>query len=343
MTNQKSEHQNLTNLIIKSVRGAQMEEVFFEEIYSNPKLTAGENEFLFFIKPEITSPSSSINLERTLTLIQNRIENFGFNLHNIKILSAKYLDKYDIIAQHYGVINRVSTKAKENLTESAAEKFTDIYGKTVHEVNITGALEFLDQYPEFNAYTLEKHWRTLESKKLGSGIYCVKTMIGPDVIYLINGFHPKQLKHFTEKGKSILVMTLSGNLSWAEARNNFAGATDPILANEGSLRRDLMVMKSELGLPEISQGVNGVHLSAGPVEALIELKRFNSDFSGESQGKDFSDFSFGVKLMEMFNQKQFDKIVSNTNLIVDGKSLSIFELTEDKDSTRALSILKELI
>jgi hypothetical protein len=102
-------------------------------------------------------------------------------------------------------------------------------------------------------------------------------------------------------------------------------------------------MKSALGLPEISQGANGVHLSAGPVEALIELKRFNSDFSGERPTMDYTDFPFGVKLRKEFSEKQYEKIVSNINVMVNGKLLSIFELTEDKDAGAAISILKKLL
>ncbi len=334
---------NLTTIIFESIKKAQKEEIFFKEIYSNSELLTGKNEFLFFIKPEITLPSATIQLKEVLDLIQEKINFFGLKIHNVKILSAKYLEQYNIIAQHYGVINKISTNAIQNMSESAKEKFKEIYGKAVNEVKVLGGSEFLKQYPDFNAYAADYLWQNIENKKLAGGTYCEVIKIDDETIYLINGFHPRQLKHFTEKGRSIVIMTLSGDLSWGEARNNFIGTTNPSIANKGSLRREFLENKTALGLPEVSQGVNGVHLSAGPVEALVELKRYNSDFSDIAQTKDFSTFSFGKKLKEVFPNSKFDNIIDNINLQVNGKIISVFDLTEEKDSNDAITLLVENI
>lgn len=333
---------SLTAIISASIKKAQREEIFFEEIYKNSNLPVGKNEFLFFVKPEITAPSTSIQLEKVLDLVQDKIKEFGLTIHNVKILSAKYLEQYNIIAQHYGVINKISSDAVQNMSESAKEKFKEIYSKSVNEVKVLGGTELLEQYPNFNAYVADYLWQNLENKKLAGGTYCEVIKVDDEIIYLINGFHPRQLKHFTEKGRSIAVMTLSGDLSWSDARNNFIGATNPLNANKGSLRREFLDNKTGLGLAEVSQGVNGVHLSAGPVEALIELKRYNSNFAVPNGTKDFSEFSFGKTLKENFNG-EFEKIVENSNVNINGKSISIFDLTEEKNSVEAIDLLKSVI
>lgn len=333
---------NLTTIISDNIKKAQQEEIFFEEIYKNSNLPVGKNEFLFFIKPEITAHSKSIQLEKVLDLVQDKIKEFGLNIHNVKILSAKYLEQYNIIAQHYGVINKISSNAVQNMSESAKEKFKEIYGKSVNEVKVLGGSELLEQYPNFNAYVADYLWQNVENKKLAGGTYCEVIKVDDETIYLINGFHPRQLKHFTEKGRSIVIMTLSGDLSWSDARNNFIGATNPSNANKGSLRREFLDNKNDLGLSEVSQGVNGVHLSAGPVEALIELKRYNSNFSEQNGTKDFAEFSFGKLLMENFNG-EFQKIVENSNVNLNEKSISIFDLTEEKNSVEAIDLLKSVI
>ncbi len=334
--------ENLTSLIAESVKKAQNGNITFEEIYNNSTAKVGRNEFIFFIKPEILVKSDKIKLDKVLELIQKKIEAFGFNIHNIKILSANYLDQYNIIAQHYGVINKISSNAVANMSESAKDKFNELTGKSINEVKVLGGSEFIEQYPHFNAYSLDFLWQNLENKKIAGGTYFEPIKVDDEIIYVINGFHPRQLKHFTEAGRSIVVMTLSSDMSWTEARSNFIGATNPNNANQGSLRREFLDNKEALGLAEVSQGVNGVHLSAGPVEALIELKRYNSNFADNSQIKDFSDYSFGKQLQENFNG-QFDDIVNNINVIVDGKATSIFDLTEEKDSNEALEILKQFL
>ena len=333
--------QNHTNEILNFVKKAQKEEILFQEIYNNSDQTTGKNEFLFFVKPEITLDSEKINAGKILDMIQEKIAGSGFKIHNIKILSAKYLDKFDIIAQHYGVINKISSNAVQNLSEGAKEKFKELYGKSVNEVKVLGGIEFLNEYKDFNANSIDYLWQNQENKKLAGGTYCEAVKIDNEIIYVINGFHPRQLKHFTEKGRSIIVFTLSGDMNWSDARSNFIGATNPASANKGSLRREFLDNIAALGLAEVSQGVNGVHLSAGPVEALIELKRYNSDFSDESKTKNFTEFSFGKKLAETFSEESVKNILDNVNVESDGKSISVFDLTEEKNAEESIEILKK--
>lgn len=331
---------NLTGIIADGIAKAQKGEIFFKEIYANPDLQTGKNEFLFFIKPEITLPSDTIKLTPVLELIQDKIQEFGLKIHNIKVLSAEYLDKYNVIAQHYGVINKIATNAIKNMSETAKDKFKEIYGIPVTEVKVLGGIEFLQQYPSFNALSLDFLCQNKKSAKLAGGTYVIDVKLDTETVYVVNGFHARQLLQFTDKGRSIVVMTLSGDLSWADARTNFIGATFPDNAAGTSIRKNLLLNKEALGIPEISQGLNGVHLSAGPVEALIELKRYNSDFSDNAKIKDYSSFSFGKKLIDAFGGKS-DTIVTNPDVNNNGKMVSVFDITEEKNSDEAIEILKK--
>ena len=334
--------EKLTELISEFIKKAQREDLYYEEIYSKPDLVHGKNEFMFFIKPEITASSETIHLDKILDFILTQIAKFGFNIHNIKVLSAQYLEKYNIIAQHYGVIDKIAFDAIHNMSQSAKEKFKELYGKSINDVSVLGGAEFLEKYPFFNAYSLDCLWQNLELKKLAGGTYSEVFKVDKEVMYVLNGFHPIQLKHFTEKGRSIVVMTLSSDISWKEARSNFIGATDPNKANPGTLRRTFLDRKVEFGLDEVGQSYNGVHLSAGPVEALVELRRFNSDFSVENGEKDFSEFSFGKELLKAFNGK-IGKITDNANVVHLGEEISVFDLTEEMDSDVAIELLKKVV
>lgn len=333
--------ESLTALIAESVKKAQNQSVNFEEIYSNPTAKVGKNEFLFFIKPEILIQSDKIQLDKILELIEMKIEAFGFNIHNIKILSADYLDKYNIIAQHYGVINKIASNAVANMSESAKDKFQELYGKSTSDVKVLGGFEFLSLYKDFNANSLDFLLQNCKTSKLAGGTYCLPTKLDTEVVYLINGFHPRQLEHFTEPGRCIVVFTLSSDTNWQDARSNFIGATFPESANKGSIRRELLDNKDSFGLEEVSQGLNGVHLSAGPVEGLIELMRYNSDFRNDTAHKTYKDFSFGKKIEENFTTSEIECILANVNLQVNGKTVSVFDLTEEKNSDEAIQILKE--
>ena len=328
--------------ISEGIEKAENQGILAEEIYTDPSAGTGRNEFLFFIKPEVLDRKGGVNVGKVLALILDKIEEFGLTIHNVRVLSAKYLDEHNIIAQHYGVINSIAKDAVGNMSEGAKEKFREIYGSDVSELKVLGGLEVIAQYPAFNAFSLDYIWQNLENKKLAGGTYAEVVKVDDETLYVINGFHPRQLRHFTEEGKCIVVMTLSGDLDWSAARGSFIGATNPAKADSGSIRRSFLDNKDELGLAEVGQGTNGVHLSAGPVEALVELRRYNSDFSAPGGEKDFTSFSFGKSLSEAFGDKLAD-ITGNINVVVDGKSTSIFDLTEERNSDEAIALLKQVL
>ena len=332
----------LEKKIFESIIKAQKDELYYEDIYRNISSTPFENEFLFFIKPEITQKSKSINVKSILELIFNSIDKYGLHINNVKVLSAKYLDDNNIIAQHYGVINKLSNNALKSLSDNSKQKFKEIFNKNIAECNVLGGNEFLKKYEVFNPLSLDYLWQNKNNHKLGGGTYCMEIKLDAENIHLINGFHPRQLLHFTEEGKSIVVFTLSGNLDWKVARNDFIGATNPLSANDGSIRKELLKHKEQFGLKEISQGLNGVHLSAGPIEGLIELIRYNSNFS-ENIKIPIDEFNFGKMLKKHFSDKIIEQILSNPDILMDNKKMSLFDLTEEMNSKDAIGLLKKYL
>jgi len=333
----------LKNIIIGSIKKAQEGRLYFELIFNNQDEPVKKNEFLFFIKPEITLQSDKIKLNDILDLVFQNLLKYNFSIHNFKALSAQYLKEYNIIAQHYGVINKLASNAFQNLSESAKSSFVKNYSTGFDKAKIKGGIEFLNEYSEFNPFSLDILWKNKQNIKLASGTYCEDISLDNETVYLINGFHPRQIEHFTKHGRSIIVFTISGDIDWKIARNNFIGSTDPRKAENGSIRRELLDNKEILGLDEVSQGFNGVHLSAGPVEALIELVRYNSNFKNTAEIMKIEDFSFGRVIKKEFNEDQISKILNNININSNGSTLSIFDLTEEKNAEEALQILKKIL
>ena len=331
---------NLTTLVADKIRLAQTGLAYDEVIFEDTDVPVLKNEYLLFLKPEITMPSDTIRLESVIDLILEQMDAFGFVIHDVRILAATYLEAFNLIDQHYGVISLVSNQGLNAMTDGAKERFRDIFGEEADASNVLGGMEFLRKYPFFNFHSLDCLWQNSENLKLASGTYVEKLRIDQEDVYVLNAFHPQQLRHFTEPGRSIVLFNISGDRPWKEARESFAGATDPRKAVEGSLRRLLMERKVELGIPDVSQSFNGIHLSAGPVEALIELHRFDTDHSSPEGEADFKDFSFGKELIRTFGEIP-EALLNNETLEVDGKSITVFDLTENLDSNEALLLLQK--
>ena len=336
------EKANLKQTLPNSIKEVQAEKFEKKDIFTSAGDLSGKNQFLFFIKPEITLASDNIDFKSILDMMFLKMDEFGLKIQNCKILSAKYLDKYDIIAQHYGVINKISKDAKNNISDTAKERFSKLFGKSTDDARILGSLEFIEKYPEFTPTALDHLWQNAGFEKLAGGTYCQQLKLDGIETYLINGFHPRQLAHFTDKSRSIITFTLVGNTHWDKARTIFIGATNPAKAEKGSIRNDLFENMDKYGLQTVSASWNGAHLSAGPVEGLIELIRYNTDFSSDEDIR-LDQYKFGRQLEENFDEKQVQKIFDNVDVKFDGKNISVFDLTEEKNSTEAIEVLKKVI
>lgn len=328
--------------ILDNIRQAQECRVTYDVIYSLEDAMEYHHEFLFFIKPEITLLSEESHLQAILELTFGKLKEFELRIRDIRIMAASYLEKHDIIARHYGVINTLSRKPQEFLSDEAREKFRNIYGKETNQADVLGSIEFLQHYPLYNPFTLDDIWQQSKTEKLAGGCYCASIILEGKEIYLINGFHPKQLIHFTQPGRSIVAFTLSGNTDWVIARNNFIGKTNPAEALPGSLRNELLIHEDQFGCQSVSSSQNGFHLSAGPVEGLVELIRYGSDHASGAL-KTSDDFLFGRQLSSLFSREQIALICDNNLVGHQGKRIRTFDLTEEKNSVYALQLLKESI
>lgn len=324
--------------IMKHAALAREEKLSSLEIFRAKERPAGKHEFLFFIKPEIFEPGAPVKTEEVLDLMLAKIAEAGLSVSSMRMLGASYLEKYNIIAQHYGVISRLANDPMSNLSEAARTAFEKEFGSPVEKGNVLGGMQFLARFPEFNSDSLDILWQNVPFRKLAGGTYCGPVKVDAVTFHVVNGFHAKQLAHFIAKGRCILVFTLVGDLAWSEARNSFLGATDPSKAKPGSIRRILLERKAEYGLKIVAPSHNGAHLSAGPVEGLVELIRYNTDFAA---GKDISieEFAFGKTLSARFSKASVEKILANADLSVDGKKVSVFDLTEEKDADEAVELL----
>jgi len=98
--------------------------------------------------------------------------------------------------------------------------------------------------------------------------------------------------------------------------------------------------REKFGLHAVSSSWNGFHLSAGPVEGLVELMRYSSDYSAGNIRR-YTDFNFGKMMAETFSPATIESILHNASIEAEGKMISVFDLTEEKNSREASEILKK--
>jgi len=240
------------------------------------------------------------------------------------------LDKKNIMGEHYGVISSISRKGLSVVSESAKKELEKVFEKEVKSgAKVLGGHELLALHSQLNPFSLRVLNDNLGTQRLGGGTYAFKLNVVGAPYIVLNPFHPYQLVPYTTPGHAIIVFEGLSTLSWADLRTNICGSTDPSAAASGSVRQLLLANKKELGLGEVNKSSNGCHMSAGPLEALVELKRF---FEIENE----SETTFGQLLQDKgLSKEEIVHVSSNPNLTFGDKSLSTFDATEEVNSSTA--------
>jgi hypothetical protein len=297
------------------------------------------NELLCFLKPEITSLDER-HARAVLDLLLAKLDEYAVEITGGLVVRGDYLDRHDLMAQHYGVINEVARRGAGALAAAARTRFQEAYGRPVEDAEVLGALEFLRAFPEVSGEELDRLWERSSVVKLAGGTYCAKVTAGGREVYLLNGFHPAQLTYFTRRSASIVVLSLQTGAAWRGLREDMLGATDPAKAKSGSLRRILLEERQRYGLAEVNQGLNCAHLSAGPLEAIGEVARFMSDYDGRvlrpeetALGRWFVEQGVAAeRLVDLLRNPRIDR---------GGSAEPVFDATELMDAGPCLALLKE--
>ncbi|MBN1685724.1 MAG: hypothetical protein JW852_03670 [Spirochaetales bacterium] len=327
---------NYSNLIadlIKALEKARSGAKTPADFFLNSGDAAGSNQMLLFMKPELTLEGTDI--EAVAGFIFDKIESFRLSIESAFVISGPYIEKHGIIAAHYGIIDTAAHAPRKAMTDGMWQRFEEAFGGKREGVQLIGGVEYLEKHPEVNAAGLSARWLKNDYTKLGSGVYCQR--MGEENLYLVNGFYPRLREHFTHGNACVVCFVLRGSTGWHTARNDFAGATAPEKALPGSVRNGLLARRAEFRLPEVSANLNGIHLSAGPVEAVVEILRFSSRHAK------VEDLLFGKMLLAEFTREQVADILANRTVHTKDGRTTFFDLTEELDSEEALRVLKAAV
>jgi hypothetical protein len=236
---------------------------------STPEALAGRSQALFFLKPELLYPDR--DRAKTIDAVGSVLTAASIATGGAAVLGPERLAQ--TIAAHYGMINRVSRFGVAALSDAARAKLDEAFGPQLAEgVPALGGHEVVERH----GVTPEDVEAAFKGPtKLAPGTYAVATEVAGQPFVVLNGFHPAQIGHYTAPRSRVVALEIYwSDRSWRSFRNDVVGATQPDQAEPRSVRGVLLARAAELGLGEVTISTNGVHGSAGPIEAMVELTRF---------------------------------------------------------------------
>lgn len=296
-----------------------------------------KNHAVLFLKPEALAINSGVRVDSILQLLADTLRTYEVEVGAVRVLNGPYLAHYRIMQGHYGVINRVSREGEAALSKQTKDRLVaECNGK---DQTILGGHQFIERFPEVSAFALNTLADSLGVKKIASGKYYIQVNVAGERFIVLNPFHSLQLQHFTAPGRAIAVFECWTDTSWKVLRQKMTGATDPSKAAPGSIRRTLYDRKSDFGLRTVGTATNGLHLSAGPLEAMIEFSRFFSDHAKKKTLK-LIDTPFGQALAKHgLDSEAIDELADNPFMQSGGQTDYAFNLTEELDSDSAVRVL----
>lgn len=295
------------------------------------------NEFLIFLKPDLLDLND--RLGPVWELIHRRLESYGVELTAATALDADVLRQYRLIQQHYGVINAVSMEGIKALSQAAKENLDTFLAELPPDTEVLGAHQFLEHYPTFSPPALSIFYDNLPGHRFAGGTYGVVVRISGKTIVLLNGFHPEQVDLFEFPGAVIMCFVGRSTQSWADLRQNMTGATNPARANADSIRRSLLDSRAELGLAAVTSLRNGIHVSAGPVEASVEISRYFTPYGTASDISPVST-SFGQRLAAVGSRALVDALMRNDEVLLDESLQPAFDATEERDAAEVEELVR---
>jgi hypothetical protein len=294
---------------------------------------ASQNEMLFFFKPECFLETTVEQQQAIIDTALNLFAEFGAIPAGASLLTGEELRAREIMDRHYGFINRVSRDSTATLSQNEMSTLRQSLGAST-TTPVLGGHEFLNQHGEFDAFSLDHLWSTKKSRKVKSGLYFESFDLKNNRVILVNGFHPAQLEHFTAAGRKIVLILLQSDLPWRFLRQYMLGDTFPERAIAGSFRRILYDDPERFGLRGVSIAANAGHLSAGPFEAMFELRNFFS--SSKSMRFSLEQTSMWMLLRSLgTGPAQIQRALSNPLRVFGDSERSLFDLTEEIDAHSA--------
>mmetsp|Transcript_16270 Transcript_16270/g.15708 ORF Transcript_16270/g.15708 Transcript_16270/m.15708 type:complete len:160 (-) Transcript_16270:19-498(-) len=145
----------------------------------------------------------------------------------------------------------------------------------------------------------------------------------------MNGFYPPMKNALVSASEGVYAMYVRwdpADLSWKDFRRQLVGATDPTLASTSSIRHSIYQNYATLGLQDKpNTSLNGIHASASPLEAHVEL---NNWFSRSPKS-----WTHACQTAGLLHTPFYTQSMTNTH---------IFDQVEDLDAPACLKTLLHL-
>lgn len=293
------------------------------------------NQLLFFLKPECFLDGEGSLVEQRLRRVLSKLAESDVHVSGAALVQGRRLEELGVMDRHYGFINTLSKSASSALSIDDRSRILAELDPDSEQPLILGGHEFLSKNPAYNEQQLNELWLSKKSKKIRSGIYVQRYAIDGQNIILVNAFHPMQLSHYTHPDHMILLLLVHSDRDWRFLKDDLIGDTYPERAVPESIRGHFYASRQEYAFTDVSIAHNCVHLSAGPFEAMFELKNFLESMAHVAFSLSETRMS-RLMVRAGLTMADITTCLENPTALIADTEMDLFTFTENKNSDTAL-------
>lgn len=293
-----------------------------------------ENKALVFLKPKAATPAFTHYVSHVL-------RDRGVRASDPIEVPMERMRDEGLVDAHFFSISQAAVRQSPNqlvLSDKALNRFSESFGLAWSDALQTGkvynAAQMMGRMKLADGAAFLQRWLSAPQARLAPGLYVAKFK-EPEG-FVLNGFYPALRQRFVTAGAKVICFDVAfqaSELSWERFRRDIIGDNRPEEANPGSLRRCLLERYADLGCTPPNVNQNGVHASAGPVEALRERWVW--------LGEDPAESPLGQSLLRNgLSRNGLDHWMDNTTVTLAGTTGPVFEITENMDSSEVLQSLR---
>ncbi|WP_141725163.1 hypothetical protein [Micromonospora pallida] len=221
------------------------------------------------VKPELLGAAA----EEAMTEVVRVLGSGEVDILRCAVMPAADFSARGALLRHYPRLHRVAADGAAALAGDA-RRALEALTATSGRLDVLGAYAALDHDANLSAATLETRCREAGITKLGSGSYASTVEVLGRPIVVLNGFLPALADAYRQdRGALVGLLECHSDREVGDLRSGLLGALHPGQAAPGSLRGAAGAVAGRHGI-ELSEGRNGVHLSAGHLEGMLQAWRY---------------------------------------------------------------------
>lgn len=299
------------------------------------------NQFLLLLKPHALDVASGVDVARVLKTVQSVLTAWKVEVGGAVAVSSRYMVEHSLIQRTYETLNRAARLGPRALSQSAAARLGEVAAQIdAPSPRVLGGFAFLREQQDLTELGLCLLANNLPTQKLGAGAYATILDCFGERVVVMNAFHPHQLATLTRPGTVAVALECWSRRSFHDLREQMVGGIFPDQAAQGSLRRTLFEDTARTGVRGASPQLNYVHISPGPLEAALHMSTYFSDHGEAGQALPVTATNLGAVLHSAgVSAAEVEILTRNPEVVVDGRAVPAFDLSEDLDTSDLAAIL----